>query len=425
MNKNYSEVIQFLESLQMMPKTMPGLQKIQKALQLTDWFSSIDPQKVIVVAGTNGKGSTCAMLEALLNEAGQKVGFYSSPHLVTTTERIRLNQKSISEADFVQLFTECEDLIICYELSHFEALTFMAGHYYFSKKWDLKLDYVILEVGLGGSFDATNAFPHRYSVITPIDFDHTAILGKSIVEIAQNKFGIVHFKNTVIYQKLTSEIEKVKNEVLYKTSSKGIAVEKSAVEVRQLNSYPHYFLRTAWGEVELSLKGKRAGENAMTALKVFETLGFNPTEHLQSLSRVGWPGRMQKVSWPGLRCPLYLSGDHNPQGIRSLLEILKDFKWRKLCLVIGIGVDKDSDEMLASLIQLHDIELYITETPFKGLKLTEYSQKYQDIAAGKNESVVHLISQISHKAAEDDMVVVTGSLYLVGKVLKHIAYQLR
>lgn len=418
MKNKFLKTVQFLESLQIMPKTMPGLQKIKKALEQTEWYSKINPESVIVVAGTNGKGSTCAILEALLLNADQKVGFYSSPHLVSTNERIRLNGENISEENFVKIFEECENLIRSCELSHFEALTLMAGHFYFSEKWNQKLDYVIFEVGLGGTFDATNVFPHRYSVITPLGIDHANILGNTLAEIAPNKFGIVHENNSVVFSRLPAELENLKNEVLKRTNSQGFEVPAADLEVQKTATEPKYILKTKWGQTELSLKGRRAGENAMAALATFANLGFDPAMHLKALNQVTWQGRMQKIEWPGADCPVYLSGDHNPHGVRSLLEILKDFSWNSIHIIAGIGVDKDAEEMLGEMTKLKNARLYLTVTPFKGRLLDQYPQSYLDLAVLKKENPVELLNDVAKAASEGDLIIVTGSLYLVGEILK-------
>lgn len=415
----YRQTVQFLESLQIMPKSMPGLHKIKKALEQTDWYSEINPEKVIVVAGTNGKGSTCAMLESLFLQARQKVGFYSSPHLVSTTERIRSNGESISEEDFVKVFSDCENLIRSCQLSHFEALTLMAGHFYFSKSWNQNLDYVIFEVGLGGTFDATNAFPHRYSVITPLGIDHANILGRSLVEIAPNKFGIIHSQNTVIHQPVSAEIQPFLEKTLKQTDSHAIEVPSAQVVVQKTSQEPQYILDSKWGKAPLSLLGKRAAENAMTALSTFATLGFDPALHLKALNQVRWPGRMQRIDWPGADCPVYLSGDHNPHGIASLNEILQNFSWENLYLVVGIGVDKDAEEMLSGLLQLRNSHLFLTVTPFKGRSLNEYPQTILSRVKFQNENPILALQKAAELATEKDLIVVTGSLYLVGEILNH------
>jgi dihydrofolate synthase/folylpolyglutamate synthase len=415
--QTFESVVSYLESLSMMPKEMPGILKIKKALNETNWFSKIEPTKVIVVAGTNGKGSTCAILESLLVSAGKKVGFYSSPHLVDTTERIRINQKSISKDQFIGLFNQNKTLIEKFELTHFEALTVMAGDYFFNQQ---SVDYALFEVGLGGTFDATNAIPHSTSVVTALGLDHMNILGTTIEEIATNKFGIVQSKNLVIHHPLPIETLKLKKEIQEKTDSIWIQAEPVQLEIIKNNLEPVYSLKTKWGPAEMNLTGLRAAENAATALSVFEQLGFDPKLHLKALSQVQWQGRMQKVDWPIMQAPLYLSGDHNPQGLQSFLELIKDFNYQRLFLVVGIGKDKDAEAMLQNLSQLRNMQLYLTETPFKGLRVDEYPPRFLNQAVEKNKDVEQILNSVSKAATADDLVVVTGSLYLVGKVLSKI-----
>ncbi|MEQ1723805.1 MAG: hypothetical protein ABL930_11560, partial [Pseudobdellovibrio sp.] len=242
MSYTYEQVVNYLEGLQIMPKSMPGLEKIKLALAETDWYADINPNKVVVVSGTNGKGTTCAALESLLLDAKQKVGFYSSPHLVSTTERIRLNGASITESEFLKVFEQCLILIKKFELSHFEALTLMAGHYFFSSQWSLRLDFAIFEVGLGGTFDATNAFPHKFCGITKLGLDHVNILGDNIVEIAKNKFGIVSKKSIVVHHKLPIEVIDLKQQVQKITNSNWVEAENFDLEIKAGTQAPEYFL---------------------------------------------------------------------------------------------------------------------------------------------------------------------------------------
>ena len=420
----FQQVVDKLESLSIMPKEMPGIEKIKQAFASTNWFSKIDPEKVIVVAGTNGKGSTCAILESLLLAARKNVGFYSSPHLIDTTERIRTNRKQISKEKFVQLYQQNVLLIEKFQLTHFEALTLMAADYFFSSVWDNQLDYAILEVGLGGTFDATNAIPHSISVITALSLDHTQILGPDLKSIAKNKFGIIQKNNLVIHHALAEELDDLKNDIQLKTQSTWYeaAPVTLAIEVnRNLFEIPKYFLKSKWGVSELNLIGNRAAENASTALTVFEKLGFQPENHLSALNTIDWQCRMQKVKWPKMKAAFYLSGDHNTAGVKSLLVLLKDFNWEKIHLIVGIGKDKDAFEMLELFSELKNIQLYLTQTPFKGLTIDQYPEPFRSKAVASNNNVEFLLNSIIPKVSEKDLVLVTGSLYLVGQVLKKIS----
>ncbi|AZZ35926.1 hypothetical protein CIK05_03670 [Bdellovibrio sp. qaytius] len=411
----FNAVVSALEVLNIMPKTMPGLEKLKQALQHKTWFQDLPPEKIITVAGTNGKGTTCAALQTLLLSAGKKVGLYTSPHLISTTERIRINGEPISEAQFIELYHENKNLISQYDLTHFESLTLMAADCFFAKN---NLDYVIFEVGLGGTYDATNVFPNRYSVITALAMDHQNILGNTVLEIAKNKFGIIKPNSKVIHHPLPAEVFALFSEVLTKTNSQAIAAISGTVTCEK-SAEPYWFLHSPWGKTLLNLPGQRGGENIMTALTVFEELGFEPQDHLMSLEKMQWLGRMQKVKWPTIAAPVYLSGDHNIQGVQSLAHILQYFEYNDLHLVVGIGQDKAADEMLRILLGLPRCKLHLTKTPFKGRSVTDYSEELRLKSDSDNDDVIELLNSLT--VAKNDLVVVTGSLYLVGQVLSELA----
>ena len=419
LTSEFYQVVRKLESLQIMPKTMPGLEKIKSAMSRTKWADRIDANKVIVVAGTNGKGSTCAALEALLLAAGQRVGLYTSPHLVRTTERIRLNGVDISEENFVKLYEDLKDIIEQCQLSHFEALTLMMGHFFFSEEWGANPDFVILEVGLGGLYDATNAFPHKFNVITKLGYDHVNILGPTLEHIAFNKFGIVGKKSIVVYQKLAPELLNLKLQIQKETNSNWVEVPTPKYEVKSNLGSSSYFLEYEGRKFEINLPGKRGAENILTAITALEVLGFNPTEYLSSLNRIRWNGRMQKLSRPGFKCPVYLSGDHNRQGFVSLVEILNEMKYSELHLLVGVGSEKDAEGIYSEIKKLNSpFKLYLTKTPFKGRELNEYPKEMIENAAAADEDFHRMLNEISRRCKEDDLCVISGSLYLVGEVLK-------
>lgn len=418
----YRKAIDYLESLSIMPKTMPGLEKMKLALQEVDWFYQIDADRVIVVAGTNGKGTTAAALESLLASAGKKAGLYTSPHFLETTERIRINKKDITQKEFFDLFCKNLNLIQKYQLTHFESLTLIAADYFFNRSKHEALDYVIMEVGLGGLYDATNAFPHKYSVITKIGLDHQNILGNTILEIAKNKLGIVHEKNVVVHHKMEPEVEQLMDSVLSQTGS--IRVPLIDFEVVFNSQYQDWECHTKkWGPIATNMVGPRGVENIATAMTLFDFLGYDLSKNKWALSEIAWPGRMSMIHWPNLNCPTYISGDHNIQGIQSLVEILKNYKWNNLHIVVGIGAEKESSEMLEILSQLKNVQIYLTETPFKGKSLDQYeiSESVNQRIKTKNKEVVDILNSMSVK--KNDLVIITGSLYLVGKVLKLMGSQ--
>lgn len=407
---NYNEVVNYLENLGIMPKTAPGLDKISKAIEKKKWFAFLKPEKIITIAGTNGKGTTAAVLEALLLDAGQKVGLYTSPHLVKTTERIRLNGINITEDKFIELFLKNKDLIDECQLSHFESLTLMAADLFFSED----LDFIIFEVGLGGTFDATNVFPNKYSVITKIGLDHENILGRDLLSIAKNKFGIIKPNNIVIHHALPPEVFELKGNI--QRSTKSIWFEASPLVPKFNTGSKKWSGDSKVQNFETNMIGPRAIENMATSIEVFQKLGFNIKNHFEALKKINWPGRMQKISWPEISADIYLSGDHNLQGIESLLEILKFYDYKTIHVIVGIGAEKSYEKMLEKLIQIPRSKLYITETPFKGLSVDKYPDQIIKVAQLKNKNVEEILSSLK-KIESDDLIIVTGSLYLVGYVL--------
>lgn len=408
----YDEAVHELEDLGMMPLGLPQLTSIKSALDKTHFIHTTHPNKNIIIAGTNGKGSTAATLSRLLLTANQRVGLYTSPHLITTRERIRVNDQDISEVEFTTAYLQLKNIIQEEELTHFEALTFIAAFIFFSGHTRPPIDWAIWEVGMGGLYDATNAIPHRYCAITRLGLDHQAILGETLQEIALQKFGVIGQNSLVVHSPMEPEVSLLKTEITARTDSRWI--EAKAVQLKGLNS-----LSTPWGEAHLNLLGQRGAENTATALTLFEALRFEPSRFLHGLSEVRWPGRLSPFGANVFLCPAYVSGDHNPQGIDSLLQLLGEFSWNTLHLIVGIGQDKDSRLILEKLSTLPRMQLYLTETPFKPLPLEEYPRKFRSQAVKEEKNISHLIPFLSNRVIPEDLVLVTGSLYLVGQVLKN------
>ena len=408
----FQQIVNYLEARTMMPTRPPSLESTKTALLKSGLFQKLDPAKNIIVAGTNGKGTVCATLSRLLHSAGTRVGLYTSPHLVYTTERIRIAEQEISKEQFVAAFDAVFTWIEKENLTHFEALTLIAAWIFYSGVLSIPVEYAIWEVGLGGRFDATNAIPHQHCGITRLGLDHQNLLGDSLTAIAAEKFGVVSKGNTVVFSPMETCLEPLKSEVIRKTNSTWVA----AAKIESINSHA---VRTPWGQAELALVGDRAAENTATALSLFAQLGFDPSKHLGALSQVQWPGRFQRLTCSTLSCacPIYLSGDHNPQGIESLLSILQRMAWNTLHIVIGIAHDKDATQMLQKLSELKSVKLYLTETPYKTRPLAEYPRIWREKAVTENPDVMDLLRTLGTQAQADDLIIVTGSLYLVGKVL--------
>jgi dihydrofolate synthase/folylpolyglutamate synthase len=409
----------------MMPDRPPTLEPMRRALELLCGAAgSLDPEKITLVAGTNGKGSVSATLEALLRSAGKRVGLYTSPHLVETTERIRRDGADLTQEQFLAAYLEIRDIVFEAELSHFETLTLMAVNLFFPRATipqETQVDHAIFEVGLGGAWDATNAIPHRFCVITRLGYDHENLLGKDLAQIAANKFGIIPRLEParaaqVTHSPLPPEVRALARQTQAETGShwrESMPFQLHVHAGTPLTREPVFEIETHAGRAVLALPGLRGAQNTATALTAFEMLGFDPRAHLSALSQVKWPGRMQKAKIQGAPCPVYLSGDHNPQGVASLLELLRYYPRRHLHLLVGVGKDKDLDGILGPLAGLPDTSLYLTETPFRGRVLEDYGE-WLGRARMSDADPARALQRIFSLASPDDLVVVTGSLYLVG-----------
>ncbi|MDR1983146.1 MAG: hypothetical protein LBQ08_05130 [Holosporaceae bacterium] len=372
----------------------------------------VDPQKVIVVAGTNGKGSTCATLQTLLMAAGKNVGLYSSPHLIKINERIKFNGEDISDDDFFEIFQQVHEKIRPNDLSCFEYLTLMAAYYFFAVK---KVDFAIFEVGLGGICDATRSIPHDVSVITKLGLDHEAILGNSLVEIAKNKFGVIGESNKVFHTKFDDAgVVELSQKIAAKHHAELIEAYPHDCVVVNIGEYPDFWIKTQWGNFKMNLQGKRAAENTALATTIFDHLVEDAQKFLPAIGQVNWPGRMEKIRRQNR--DVFLSGDHNPQGIDSLLDILRHYNFDKVHLVVGICHDKKHSQMLEKLINFPNFIIYLTETPEKTLSIQDYDQKFLQRAAFISSDPMEVLDVAISRSHKDDLVLATGSLYLIGKI---------
>lgn len=409
---DFSSVIDFLDRINL-SKENCALDRFEiSKIAFEKLGFDVDPKKVILVAGTNGKGTTSTTLATLLKSAGYKVGLYTSPHLVKVNERIKVNFKDISDEDFIDSFVFVKKNLGEIEISQFEYFTFIACYYFFVRE---KVDYAVLEVGLGGVYDATNVVPHDTCVISKLGFDHEKYLGNTIESIAENKFGIINnpINQTVVY--LDFKNPSVEAILFRKNAKRFVKNIDFEYEVNVEHQPPVFYIKTAFGKAKLALPGYRACENTALAITVFAELGFNPLENLSAISAVKWFGRMNSINLGNRK--VYLSGDHNPQGIDSLFELLKYYKYKKIHFIVGIAVDKDFTKILEKLSTVPRSKIYLTETAFKPRVLCDYGEWLNKCERADKDRTA-LLRWVTENASPVDMVVVTGSLYLVGDILK-------
>lgn len=389
------------------------------------------PQKrfrVIHVAGTNGKGSTCAMIASGLRAAGLRTGLYTSPHLLQPTERIRIDGAALSKDDFLRHFLQvheaAESMVSHGELdahpSYFETLTAMA----FCAFAGAAVEIAVVEVGLGGRLDATNVVQPELSVITPIDFDHEAWLGHSLEGIAGEKAGIIKPGAPVL---CASQHPTVWPVLESKAASLGVPFHRSSAWTRE-NLEIHedgcrFVLRRPVGSgdsrpptitVDCPLRGAYQAENAVTAAAALDLLGIDAAAIADGLHAVRWPGRLQRV---GEHPDIYLDGAHNPAGCAALAAFIQKVRnGRKVWLVFGLMRDKAISEMAELLFPLADHLVLTAPDQPRALR----PEALAEHAEGMPGQIAHTVSEALHvvsQAPAEDVVFIAGSLYLVAEAL--------
>lgn len=312
---------------------------------------------VIHVAGTKGKGSTCAMISSILSSAGYRVGFYSSPHMIDFTERIKINNQNISKKEMIEYVDKMRDSISRVEnVSTFEIATALAFEY-FSKK---EVDIAVIEVGMGGRLDATNVVDPILSVITPISLDHTKILGDTLTKIAREKAGIIKRGIPVVLSKQGPEVMSVLQNIAKRKESKAINVDKKyswkSVDYSLDEQKFNLFSRTAsenrnYINYEMALLGDHQLDNAATAYAVIlnlpDSYRITPSTIKRGFEMVEWPGRFEVVSIEPL---VIIDSAHNPDSFVKLSSTIEKYLHGKdITLIFGASEDKDVIKMIEVL----------------------------------------------------------------------------
>ncbi|AKQ67411.1 Dihydrofolate synthase [Myxococcus hansupus] len=372
------------------------------------------------VAGTNGKGSTCAMTAAALHAAGHRVGLYTSPHLVRVNERIRVDSEDISDADFGLRILEVLERYpsaVSEPMTYFEFGTVVAL-WHFAQ---VRVDVAVLETGLGGRLDATTAASPVVTAITPVSFDHMDYLGDTLTAIAGEKAGIL--KPGVPCVVARQQAPEALEAILRKAEAVGAPVRLEGRDFfaeRQADGGLSY-QGTSWRleGLSLALRGSHQRQNAAVALACLEALQERritvpPEAARAGLASACWPGRLEEV---GQGPVVLLDGAHNPAGVEVLLASLKDlYPGRRLHLVFGVVGDKDRGPMMRALFpECASVQLTPLETP-RSLApeayLAEARALCQDVTAWPDVDAA--LAAARERATSDDLILGTGSLFLVG-----------
>jgi dihydrofolate synthase/folylpolyglutamate synthase len=414
----YPDSVRFLYALGNEYKTIKlGLERIQTLLAALD--NPHQACRFIHVAGTNGKGSTCAMLERTLREAGVRTGLYTSPHLVEPTERIRINGQPVTPDQFAQAFQQLHlaseqllrDGAIDMHPTYFESVTAMAYLLFRSQG----VQTAILETGMGGRLDATNVVDPLLSVITPIDLDHEKFLGNTIPLIAREKAGIIKPGRPVVWSRQHHEALTVLDARARETGSQVIPAARWRVNQLELHAYGSRFRASgpnATVDVDCPLIGAHQVENALTAIAALDHLGYSPAQIRQGIAATEWPGRLERIR----RAPdVFLDGAHNPAGARALAGYLRHFHHnRKVWMIFGAMRDKDLHVIGPLLFPLASELIFTTPNQsraFQAEEIREISGYHQARLAPTVPEALAILEE----ARPEDAVFITGSLYLVGE----------
>jgi dihydrofolate synthase/folylpolyglutamate synthase len=402
---NYSEAIQFLYELRLFGLRF-GLDNTRHLAALAGHPE--DKLRFIHVAGTNGKGSTCAMLENIYRAAGLRVGLFTSPHLVSFAERIQVNRQWIAPEDVARLVGEMRNATVfsgCGELSptFFEAVTVLALRYFAEQRCDV----VIWETGLGGRLDATNIVTPLASVITNVQLDHQQWLGNTLPEIAREKAGII--KGTIPV--ITGAEDADALQVIAETARQKRA-PLSVVTPSDARAMPY----------QIALAGEHQRMNAAVTVRTAQVLTgripVSETALRRGLKETQWAGRCQVVQRANGQTVL-LDGAHNPAGAQTLAGAWQgQFAARKGALILGIMRDKDREaicRILAPLARRIFLAPIGSERSADPRLLVEHCRRANPAAA---ITVCRDLAQAFANAGDEPFVVVTGSLYFVGEALE-------
>lgn len=378
-------------------------------------------KNVILVAGTKGKGSTCAMIESALRSCGFRTGLYSSPHLVNINERVKINNRNISNRDFARLASRVLSKIKKTKgaRSFFEALTTIAYLYFLEEK----VDFTILEVGLGGRLDATNVTEPLVSVITTIGYDHTNLLGRTLGKITLEKAGIIHPGTPVVLSDQKPAVARLLKKICRERKAAvtmACAGSKLKILKQDLSGSK---LRIGDKTCQISFAGEHQIGNLKTALAVLRLLteqGFrlDKEKMANGLKHTRIKGRIEVYSWKPL---IILDAAHNPDSFNALLSVMKKVKTRRLFVVFGISKDKDG-RLAYKKIFPKASEIILTRANFPRAEepravLEKIERKlYRRIRL--IASVEKAIKYARTRIGQDDCLLIFGSFYVVGDALR-------
>ena len=392
-------------------------------------------RKIVHVAGTNGKGSVCAYLQAILMAEGKRTGFFTSPHLVSVNERIRVDNIQIDNETFLKVFRKVLKIVRqmvedgIEHPSYFEFL-FGMGMTAFA---ETDVEYIILETGLGGRLDATNAIDNpALAIITSISLDHTAILGDTIEKIAGEKAGIIKPGVPVFFDGSSKKAAEV---IKAKASELGVScreVTKNAYEIQEVHrKYIAFSRRSAYDKdviFQVPMCGCYQAMNAELALEASEYLLAGEEIHMdrwkEALAELHWEGRMERVG-----AHITVDGAHNPGAMEAFVESVKaldESERGEMVLLFSAVSDKKYDQMIEYLSENLDVKAYVVtqiedERGVPAEELADVFRRYTDRPVYCKERLEDAVRTAMNERGETGEIYCLGSLYLVGMMKKLLA----
>lgn len=411
----YSEVLQSIHSRKAFSSGGPSLARIRRLMARLG-----DPQntlRCIHVAGTNGKGSVCALVESALRQSGFRVGLFTSPYLVDFRERIQIDREMISREALISCFQTVMAAESDLERQGFEPvnefeLVTALGFTAFARQ---QVDYAVIEVGLGGRCDATNVIDEpEVCCITPISLDHTAVLGDTLAAIAGEKAGIIKHGVPVVLARQDREALDV-----LERAAQGSPCIRAGEGTLLSYSLEGLRFRYDGNTISLPLLGEYQMDNAAAAWEVCKCLGLSPDAVLAGFAGVRWPGRLQYAPGPP---PLLLDAGHNPAGIEALCRAIDTLvPERELITVMAMMRDKDHGQCVPMVARRSKL-LIAAQIPLPRCLppevLAQEASPY--CRTGTASSIPEGLRRALATAGPNQMVLVCGSVYAAGEALKNI-----
>ncbi len=418
---NYNEAIEYIHSVNWM-FCNPGLERVRTLCHALG-----DPQdslKFIHVAGTNGKGSFCAMLDSVLRAEGYRVGLFTSPYIMEFGERMRVDGENISEDELCELVERVKPIADAMEdkPTEFELITALAFLYFAEKK----CDFVVLECGLGGRLDATNIIKAPIlSVITGIALDHVAILGDTHEKIAAEKAGIIKSGGTVLWCGSHEGAESVIKEKVSEVGACFAKIDRSGMNIKEMTLDGTVFDFGCHKDMRIPLLGSYQPMNAanvLTAIDILRDLGVEIGEGAvkTGLASVVWHARFEIIN----KDPLMIAdGGHNPEGIDGAVASVKQYFDEKVGIVTGVMADKDYRYMASRIAEVADTVFCLTPDNPRALPAKDYAAVFESlgVSAASFATVDEAVDAAMRWGRESDRpIVCLGSLYMYGEIRRSI-----